>query len=91
MTEVKASEIPDFQVFTTVIRYCLLIISIPVLSFFLAKLVLFDGILKLEPITSSVYSAVVAVLVLHIALALYIYRAYYEAERPPPPKPVKKD
>ncbi|KAI5644603.1 VMA21-like domain-containing protein [Phthorimaea operculella] len=90
MIEGRANELPDFQVFTTVVKYCLCIISIPVLSFFFVKSVIFDGLLQLEPMTSSVYSAVVAVLVLHIALGLYIYQAYYEAERSPP-KPVKKD
>ncbi|XP_047517369.1 vacuolar ATPase assembly integral membrane protein VMA21 homolog [Pieris napi] len=89
MIEGKANELPDFQVFRTVIKYCLFIIIVPVLSFFSAKTILFDGILRLAPITSSVYSAVVAVIVLHVTLGLYIYRAYTEAEKPE--KPVKKD
>ncbi|CAG4941114.1 vacuolar ATPase assembly integral membrane protein VMA21 homolog [Colias croceus] len=90
MIEGKANELPDFQVFRTVIKYCLFIIIVPVVSFFLVKSLLFDGLLRLEPITSSVYSAVVAVVVLHITLGLYIYRAYSEAEKAPT-KPVKKD
>ncbi|VVC91640.1 vacuolar ATPase assembly integral membrane protein VMA21 homolog [Leptidea sinapis] len=89
MIEGRANELPDFLVFRTVIKYCLFIIIVPVLSFFSAK-TLFDGILRLEPITSSVYSAVVAVIVLHVTLGLYIYRAYSETEHTPA-KPVKKD
>lgn len=82
-------ELPDFQVFTTVIRYCLFIIIVPVVSFFVSKLVLFDGILQLSAVSSSVYGAVVAVIVLHLTLGAYIFRAYTEAERPS--KPVKAD
>ncbi|XP_041973170.1 vacuolar ATPase assembly integral membrane protein VMA21 homolog [Aricia agestis] len=89
MIEGKANELPDFQVFRTVIKYCLFIIIVPVISFFAAKIVLFDCLLRLEAITSSVYSAVVAVIVLHITLGLYIYKAYGEADKAP--KPVKKD
>ncbi|CAB3228509.1 unnamed protein product [Arctia plantaginis] len=89
MIEGRANELPDFQVFQTVIKYCLIIIVVPVFSFFITKVVLFDAILRLEPVTSSVYSAVVAVIVLHVTLGLYIYRAYSETEKPS--KPVKKD
>lgn len=76
--------------FQTVIKYCLFIIIVPVLSFFIVKILIFDSILRLEPVTSSVYSAVVAVVVLHVTLGLYIYRAYSETEKAPA-KPVKKD
>lgn len=82
-------ELPDFQVFSTVIKYCLVIIIVPVLAFFSVKVILFDGILRLEPVTSSVYSAVIAVIVLHVTLGLYIYKAYGESSKPS--KPVKKD
>ncbi|XP_072941970.1 vacuolar ATPase assembly integral membrane protein VMA21 homolog [Epargyreus clarus] len=90
MIEGKANELPDFQVFRTVIKYCLFIIIVPVLSFFVVKIILFDGIFNLTPINSSVYSAIVAVLVLHVTLGLYIHRAYTESDRTPS-KPVKKD
>ncbi|XP_049864996.1 vacuolar ATPase assembly integral membrane protein VMA21 homolog [Pectinophora gossypiella] len=85
----KANEMSDFQVLSAIVKYCLMIISIPVLSFFLVKVIVFDGILRLEPIPSSVSSAVVAILVLHVALGTYIYKAYSEAEKAP--KPTKKD
>ncbi|XP_048480947.1 vacuolar ATPase assembly integral membrane protein VMA21 homolog [Plutella xylostella] len=89
MIDGRANELPDLQVFRTVIKYCLFIIIVPVFSFFTAKTVVFDGILRLEAIPSSVYSAVVAVLVLHITLGVYIFKAYTEAEKPT--KPVKID
>ncbi|XP_073965993.1 vacuolar ATPase assembly integral membrane protein VMA21 homolog [Choristoneura fumiferana] len=90
MIEGRANELPDFQVFRTVIKYCLIIIIVPIISFFTSKIVLFDGLLRLDVTTSSVYSAVVAVLVLHVTLGLYIYKAYGEAEVAPS-KPLKKD
>lgn len=89
MIEGRANELPDFQIFRTVIKYCLIIIIVPVLSFFMVKSILFDGVLHLSPMNSSVYSAVVAVVVLHVTLGLYIFKAYNEAEKAP--KPVKKD
>ncbi|XP_063374608.1 vacuolar ATPase assembly integral membrane protein VMA21 homolog [Cydia amplana] len=91
MIEGRANELPDFQVFQTVVKYCLVIIIVPVISFFTAKIVLFDSLLRLDITTSSVYSAVVAVLVLHVTLGLYIYKAYGTTDTAPPAKPVKKD
>lgn len=89
MIEGRANDLPDYEVFQTVIKYCLIIIIVPILSFFSVKYFIFDGLLDLNPMNSSVYSAVVAVIVLHVSLGLYIYRAYHEAEKPQ--KPVKKD
>ncbi|CAG9563019.1 unnamed protein product [Danaus chrysippus] len=88
MMEGKANELPDFQVFRTVIKYCLFIIIVPVVSFFVSKLILFDAVFRLEAVSSSIYSAVVAVIVLHVTLGLYIYKAYGESEKPS--KPLKK-
>lgn len=89
MIQGRSNELPDFQVFRTVIKYCLIIIIVPVAAFFLSKSILFDGILGVQPVTSSVYSAVVAVIVLHVTLGLYIYKAYGETDKPS--KPVKVD
>lgn len=42
------------------------------------------GILGTSDVTSNVWSAVFAVIVLHVALGLYIRRAYYEADKVKP-------
>ncbi|KAJ0179426.1 hypothetical protein K1T71_005138 [Dendrolimus kikuchii] len=89
MIDGRSNELPDFQVFQTVIKYCLIIIIVPIFCFFSVKSFIFDGLLNLHPMNSSVYSAVVAVIVLHVTLGLYIYKAYNESEKSP--KPVKKD
>lgn len=39
----------------------------------------FLGLLGTSSVTSNVWSAVFAVIVLHIGLGLFIYRAYYDA------------
>ncbi|KYN00865.1 Vacuolar ATPase assembly integral membrane protein VMA21 [Cyphomyrmex costatus] len=55
----------------------MVILALPVISFFTSKIFLFDGILGFSEVLSNVYSAGVAVLVLHFALGLFIYRAYF--------------
>lgn len=60
------------------------------LHFFLVLLLEFTvvGILGTSDVASNVWSAVSAVVVLHIALALYIRRAYYEADKIKPEEKV---
>jgi hypothetical protein len=67
---------PDLQTFRTVFQYCFIIIVVPVASFFGAKSIVFDGVLGLARVQSNVYSAIVTVVVLHIILGAYIYRAF---------------
>lgn len=69
-------EQPDLQTFRTVFHYCFVIIVVPVASFFGAKSIIFDGVLGLSRVQSSVYSAIVTVIVLHIILGAYIHRAF---------------
>lgn len=76
MANVK--ELPELQVFKTVLIHCLVIIALPVLSFFTSKVFIFDGLLGLNHVPSNIYSAGVAVIVLHVALGAFIYRAYFD-------------
>jgi vacuolar ATPase assembly integral membrane protein VMA21 len=69
--------------FKTVFKYCILIIAAPILSFFFSKYYLFDFILG-DGVSSNVWSAFTAVAVLHVALGLFIYRAYSEASTAKP-------
>lgn len=74
----QQSENPaDGKTFMVVLFYCLLIILSPVVAFFSFKLFLFDE--YTTPVRSNIYSAVVAVVSLHIALGLYLYRASYDS------------
>ncbi|XP_017892790.1 vacuolar ATPase assembly integral membrane protein VMA21 homolog [Ceratina calcarata] len=74
----NAKELPELQVFRTVLFHCVVILALPVLSFFISKTFIFDGLLGINSIPSNVYSAGVAIIVLHIALAAFIYRAYFD-------------
>lgn len=69
----------EYRNFRVVFFYCILIILLPVITFFGAKYIIFDHFLQLSTVSSNIYSAVGAVIALHIALGLYIYRAYFDS------------
>lgn len=77
----KASN--ENSAFQVVLFYCLLIICMPIITFFLTKYYLFDSILSLSAVQSNIYAAISAVIALHVALGLYLYRAYFEADKGP--------
>uniref|UniRef100_A0A0K8TPH2 Vacuolar ATPase assembly integral membrane protein VMA21 homolog n=1 Tax=Tabanus bromius TaxID=304241 RepID=A0A0K8TPH2_TABBR len=76
----RGNENSNFDSFKIVLFYCLLIIFMPIVTFFATKSFIFDGYLELNTISSNIFSAISAVISLHIALGLYIYRAYFEAK-----------
>ncbi|XP_014473853.1 PREDICTED: vacuolar ATPase assembly integral membrane protein VMA21 homolog [Dinoponera quadriceps] len=79
-------ELTELQVFKTVLYHSVVIIALPVISFFTSKVFFFDGVLGLNHVPSNVYSAGVAVVVLHIALGAFIYRAYFDDQSRTPTK-----
>lgn len=76
----------DFEVIRTVFYYCFGIIFLPIGTFFATKTFIFDGVLGLDNIPANVYSAIAAVVVLHIALIFFIYKAYSDSSQPKPQK-----
>lgn len=72
----------DSAVFSSVLYYCLLILCLPILSFFLTKLILLELIFQFDPasVSTNIISAVVAVIVLHLALGLFIWKAYFDTD-----------
>ncbi|XP_031631084.1 vacuolar ATPase assembly integral membrane protein VMA21 homolog [Contarinia nasturtii] len=66
------------EVFFVILFYCLLIIISPIATFFGSKYFIYDSLF--DPIPSNIWAAVSAVVALHIALGLYLYRAYFGAE-----------
>ncbi|KAL1462513.1 hypothetical protein WDU94_014342 [Cyamophila willieti] len=82
----SGQERPDLEVLTTVFYYCFTIIVMPVLSFFVTKHIVFGGMFGVDSVTSNVYSAIAAIIVVHISLAMFIKRAYSEADRVKPQK-----
>ncbi|KAG5682352.1 hypothetical protein PVAND_011709 [Polypedilum vanderplanki] len=77
--ESKTRNKTDFSVFLTVFFYCILIILLPVLSFFGSKYV-FETFFDFSNVLNNIYAAVVAVINLHIALGLYLYKAYSQPD-----------
>ncbi|RLU24501.1 hypothetical protein DMN91_002590 [Ooceraea biroi] len=71
-------EVTELQAFKTVLYHSIVILAFPVISFFVSKVFFFDGLLGLSHVPSNVYSAGVAIVVLHVALGLFIYRAYFD-------------
>lgn len=76
----KNEQRDEYRNFRVVFSYCILIILFPVATFFGFKYVLCDKFFQLTEISSNIYSAVAAVIALHIALGLYIYRAYFYSD-----------
>jgi len=68
--------------FKSVLFYCLMILGAPVLSFFVTRFYVLGGVLGWDPsaVSTEVTSAVVAVVVLHIALGFFIVRAYFSGD-----------
>ncbi|XP_016934184.1 vacuolar ATPase assembly integral membrane protein VMA21 homolog [Drosophila suzukii] len=69
----------DYSSFKTVLFYCMLIVFLPVLTFFVLKGFVLDQFLNISEVKVNIASAVGAVVALHLALGLYIYRAYFGA------------
>jgi len=74
-----AQDSQDYSSFKTVLFYCMLIVFLPVLTFFVLKGFVLDQFLDISEVKVNIASAVGAVVALHIALGLYIYRAYFGA------------
>ena len=68
--------------FKSVLFYCLMILGGPVVAFFVTRFYVLGGALGWDPaaIQTEVTSAVVAVIVLHIALGFFIVRAYFSGD-----------
>jgi len=85
MANLKAAPVKDGEnegeVFGSVAFYSLNILITPLISFFICKVVLLEGILSVDSTTSNIWSAVLAVVVLHLMLALYLYRTFYPAKQ----------
>ena len=71
----------DPAVFSSVLYYCCLILVLPILAFFVTKMVILEKVLSYasDSVMSNVISAGVSVIILHVALGLFIYKAYFDS------------
>lgn len=66
------------EVFSSVLWYSSLILILPILTFFLTKIVLLEMLMGMASgVSTNVMSAGAAVLVLHVGLGIFIYKAYF--------------
>lgn len=80
----------DFDIFRSVLYYSVAILALPISTFFTTKVIIFDRLFGSDEVTGNVYSAICAVIMLHIALGLFIYKAY-SSDEPPRKFPEKID
>lgn len=81
----KQVEESEAVVFSTVLFYSLLILLAPLGTFLVTQLT-FNGIIGTDSQTSNIWAAVLAVIVLHVMLGLFIYRTFVPAA-----KQIKRD
>jgi len=74
----------ESRVFRAVLYHCALVLGGPIVAFFGTKTLLLGPIFQWdsEGTTTDVVSAIVAVVVLHIALGFYIAHAYFTESDP---------
>merc|ERR1719295_989562 len=78
-TQLMGGNQSDGAVFKTVLFYSVLILLLPIGSFFVTKSIIFETLLgQQSTIGTNIVAAVVAVIVLHLALGLFIYKAYFD-------------
>ncbi|XP_017777759.1 PREDICTED: vacuolar ATPase assembly integral membrane protein VMA21 homolog [Nicrophorus vespilloides] len=71
----------SLSIFKTVLYYSVFIIIAPISTFFFTKIVFFEKLLGTSSVASNVWSAIASIIVLHIALGMYIMRAYSDANK----------
>lgn len=75
----------DGNTLKTLLTFTLMMVTLPIMFYFLSKYIIED-ILSMS--SASLYAAVVAVIIVHIVLGLFVYVAWNEDA---PSKPVKSD
>ncbi len=81
------------ETFGFVLKYCSLILVAPILTFFLAKTVLLERFFGFgsDDVAINVVSALSAVVVLHVGLGAFIYKAYFAETSAPKVKIGKQE
>ncbi|OQV20524.1 hypothetical protein BV898_05568 [Hypsibius exemplaris] len=76
------------SIFKTLTMYTLLIIFMPILSYFFARKYIFEDLLGFDARQSFIYWAVLAVVSIHVVLFIMVYRAYQDGVKP---RTIKQD
>ena len=78
MDAANGRQYSETDVFRTALFYVFLILFVPVAAFFASRALVFDALFGLDTATSTLYAAVVTVVVIHAVLGLYVMRAFRE-------------
>ncbi|XP_077984438.1 vacuolar ATPase assembly integral membrane protein vma21-like isoform X1 [Glandiceps talaboti] len=78
------------EVMKTMLGYTLMIIFLPLISYYVSKNMIFEGLYEMSRKDAFFYGGITAVVVVHIVLAAFIYTAWNEDNKPRP-RPVKRD
>ncbi|XP_039669778.1 vacuolar ATPase assembly integral membrane protein vma21 [Perca fluviatilis] len=62
----------------TLLFFTILMVTLPIGLYFATKAFLFEGSMKMSSSDSYFYAAIVAVLAVHVVLALFVYVAWNE-------------
>lgn len=68
--------------------YSMLVITVPLFLYFFSKVFIFEAFLGFSSATSYFYAAIVAVVAVQAVLALFVYMAWLEEQRP---RSIKQD
>ncbi|EDV97700.1 vacuolar ATPase assembly integral membrane protein VMA21 homolog [Drosophila grimshawi] len=77
LSKQQSDDSKDYSALKVVLFYCSLIVFLPVVTFFALKGYVLERFFTMSEIKVNIGSAVGAVIALHIALGLYVYRAYF--------------
>ncbi|XP_071949837.1 vacuolar ATPase assembly integral membrane protein VMA21-like [Antedon mediterranea] len=65
----------------TLLIFTVLMITLPVSMYFITKSMIFEGMFLMNSRNSSFYGAIVAVIIVHVILACFIYISYFESSQ----------
>ena len=77
--------------FKTLLMFSFLMLSAPIFSFFVSKHYIFEDIYGFESQAATIYAAVVAVVLVHVIVGLFIYVAWKESNAHTIPPAFKQD
>ncbi|KAL8605191.1 hypothetical protein ACOMHN_031132 [Nucella lapillus] len=79
-----AADAAHRSVIKKMLIFTLLMVFFPIFSYFFSKAVVFEGMLGMVGSNSFFYSAIVAIVAVHVILACFLYVAFTEDDTPRP-------
>ncbi|XP_076446549.1 vacuolar ATPase assembly integral membrane protein vma21-like [Babylonia areolata] len=79
-----AQDTGNRSVMKKMLLFTILMVFLPIFSYFFSKAFVFEGLLGMVGSSSYFYAAIVAIVVVHIILACFLYVAFTEDDTPRP-------